>query len=171
MVKLRIKKEGFTLIEILAIIIVLTVISSIVIPNVFGMIRNARQKSYETLINDIEGSGRVYTSQYRNDVENSLLSLNYYTITLSDLKREGLLKTPVIDPRTDEVISLTKKLIVTLAEDNTLSICFEDRGCFIPTLLYNKLTENVVSGEIQGLHHDITNNYHYYKGANLNNWA
>lgn len=131
------KRRGFTLVELLAVMIILVVLSTIVIPSVYSMIKSSKDKSYEILISSFEENTRLYASRYREEVENNLDLYDSYIITLNDLKEDNLLKTPVIDPRTDEIIGLDKTIIITKEDDNTLSFCFEDRGCSIPVNSYS----------------------------------
>ena len=50
------KKKGFTLIELLAVLVVLAILALITIPLVIGIIKNAKEKSYER---SIEAYGRA----------------------------------------------------------------------------------------------------------------
>jgi type II secretory pathway pseudopilin PulG len=170
---IQLKQKGFTLIELLAIIVILTVIATVVMPSVFTMIRKAKDNSYKVIMDSFEESAKLYVTRHRDTVENDLDLYNYYTLALSDLKSDGLLtKANLVDPRNNENIDLAKKIIVTREADMSLTICFEDRGCFIPTLLTNELTKegNVVSETTEGLHYDATNDYYFYMGSNPKNW-
>ena len=165
-------KKGFTLIEILAVIVILSILATIIIPSVFTMLNRAKEDAYKILMDNFEQNTRLYINKHIDEVEENLDLYSYYTITLNDLKGENLLKTPVTDPRNDELIDLSKKVIITRESDKSLSICYEDRGCYIPTLLVNELTklENIVSGNVEGLHRDTLNDFYYYRGANPKNW-
>lgn len=165
-------KKGFTLVELLAVIVILGILTAIVVPSIYTMIRNAKIKSYNVLVDSFEENARLYVSRHRDEVENSLDTYNYFSLTLNDLKADNLLKTPISDPRTDEVIDLSKKIIITRETDNTLDVCYEDKGCYIPTLLSNELTKegNIVTGTTEGLHYDSSKDAYYFVGSNPSNW-
>ncbi|MFA5409286.1 MAG: immunoglobulin-like domain-containing protein, partial [Bacilli bacterium] len=166
-------KKGFTLIELLAVIVILVILSSIVIPSSFSMIKKAKTNSYNILVYSFEENARLYATRHREETENSLDANNYFTITLADLKEDGLLKTPITNPVTNEQINLTKKIFITRESDKTLIVCYEDNACYVPILLYNKITDasNVVSGTTPGLHYNSTTSTYYYRGLNPNNWV
>ena len=165
-------KKGFTLVELLAVIVILVILSALVVPSVFKMVRNAKENSYEVLIDSFENNARLYVSRHRDEIEAHLDTYNYYSLTLEDLKDENLLKLPVTDPRTDEDIDLDKKIFIVRETDKTLSICYEDRECYAPIFLVDKITDskNVVSGNTEGLHFNSSTNTYYYRGGNPNNW-
>jgi prepilin-type N-terminal cleavage/methylation domain-containing protein len=165
-------KKGFTLVELLAVIVILGILSTFLVPSIFKMVKNAKEKSYNVLIGSFEENARLFTSRHRDEIESYLDQYNYYSLTLNDLKSDNLLKTPIIDPRTDEEINLNNKIYVLRETDNTLSICYEERGCYAPIKLADKIIDpsTIVSGNIDGLHQDTSNNFYYYAGSNPYNW-
>jgi prepilin-type N-terminal cleavage/methylation domain-containing protein len=166
-------KKGFTLVELLAVIVILGILATFLVPSIFKMVRSARQNSYNVLMESFEENAKLYTSRHREEIENYLDQYNYYSFTLNDLKNDNLLKTPVTDPRTDEQIDLNKKIYIVRETDKTLSVCYEDRGCYAPIKLVDKVTDptNIATGSFEGLHQDATNNFYYYAGNNPNNWV
>jgi prepilin-type N-terminal cleavage/methylation domain-containing protein len=70
-------KKGFTLVEVLAVIVILGILSSFVVPSVFKMIKNAKENSFNTLIDSIEENAKLYVSRHRDEVENYLDSSNF----------------------------------------------------------------------------------------------
>jgi len=128
-------KRGFTLIEVLAIIIVLGILISITVPNVSKNIKNFKEKSYNLLIESLENGAQIYVSKNRKFIQGELDKEGIYILTLEDLKKLNLIKKAIIDPRTNKLISLKKKVYVMYDFDLSLIYCFEDRDCpdpFIP---------------------------------------
>ena len=90
-------KKGFTLVELLGVIIILGVIALITFPLVNNSIKNSKEKALEQIIYNIE------TAAYEYSIKNQLLfSPVYNKIELSTLTSAGILKENIINPITDE---------------------------------------------------------------------
>lgn len=165
------KKKGFTLVEVLAVIIILNILLIIGVIGTFSIIKKEKENSYKTLITSVLNSTKLYISD-NNNIEEELDLNGYYIITLNDLVSNKIIKGKLIDPRTDEQIALTKKIVITKKNDLSLNICYEDVDCYVPELLVNKLEQGIViNGE--GLYQELDNNNNqvsYYKGSNPNNY-
>ena len=112
--------KGFTLIELIATIVILAVVLSITGYAITGIISSARQKNYELLITDIKSAAELY---YQECTYMSTASLNKHVcndgtvrnITLGELVIYGYLTSNdstesensmrVINPNTEEDIS------------------------------------------------------------------
>ena len=128
------KTKAFTLIEILVVLVIIGILSVIVIPDIYKVINKTKINSYNNLINLIEGSAKLYVSQNKDEIKDIILNEGRYIITLEQLVDNNLLKTPIIDPRTDEEISLDKRILVkrrSLKNENVFSYCYEDKDCFV----------------------------------------
>lgn len=82
--------KGFTLIEILAVIVLLVIIMVIAAPNITKQI-NRKEKEEQNLLNEkIENASILYVSKYYLD---DILSPSFNTIsfTLKDLQEDGLI--------------------------------------------------------------------------------
>ncbi|MGI6329957.1 MAG: prepilin-type N-terminal cleavage/methylation domain-containing protein [Bacilli bacterium] len=128
------RKQGFTLIELLTVIIVLIIIVSIAVPNIMKVVNNSKERSYQLLIESIESSAQLYVSKDRKTVTNYLKEHegDSFKITLKDLVGDGLLKDKIINPRNNEVISLTKSVLVMYSDKGSLLYCYEDKECPLP---------------------------------------
>jgi len=125
-------KKAFTLVEILAIIIILGIILAVVVPSTFSIIKRAKETSYKTLVKTFKNDTKLYASKYPDAINEDLDNIGYYKVTLDDLNGDALLKTPVVDPRTDTSINLAKYIVITRNSDYSLTYCYEDEGCDIP---------------------------------------
>lgn len=81
------KKKGFTLIELIAVIILLAVIALIVYPSVVGFAKNAKEKAYEQQIATFISSAKRYTTEY-----NEVLDSTPVKITIDELIKKGYIK-------------------------------------------------------------------------------
>jgi type II secretory pathway pseudopilin PulG len=136
-------KQGFTLIEVLSIIIVLGILISIAIPNISKVVKYGKDKSYDLLVMTIEDSAKLHVSQDRRAVQDVIKDIGVHEITLAELIEAGKLKEGIIDPRTNEPIPTTKKVLVMYNEDMTLLYCYEDNNCpepYIPNFIAPVIT-------------------------------
>lgn len=69
------KKKGFTLVELLAVIAILAILVIIALPNVMGMFNQAKQNSFTTEIKEIYKQAQ---QQWISDSMLSTSSINYY---------------------------------------------------------------------------------------------
>ena len=93
------RTNSFTLVELLAVIIILGVIALIVFPVVDNSIKTSKEKSLEITIDNIEQAA------YNYSVENDLGQPNVedkMAIMVSKMQQEGFLETGIINPVTDE---------------------------------------------------------------------
>ena len=88
------KNKGFTLVEIIGVIVLLVAIAFIVYPSVINVINNSRDKAYQSQVNTIIKSARTYVME-----KYSGMSKNY-KIVVRNIKDYGLLSyNDIIDPR------------------------------------------------------------------------
>lgn len=118
------KKNGFTLVELLAVIVILAILLTVAIPNVIGITQRVKEKMYCSKVSDIESAAKLYGQDYIDEVESNgnTMTIHVYTLIENNLyKKESddcILnsndKYCVSDPRDDskmddKTITLTKK--------------------------------------------------------------
>ena len=94
------KKKGFTLVELLAVIVILSLILVIAVPSVNRYIKQSKEKAYNTQISTIIEAAQAYAS-----ANSSLLPSKeefVVKITLGQLKSAGLIKEEVKNPNEDK---------------------------------------------------------------------
>ncbi len=96
-------KKGFTLIELMAVIIILGIIAIIIVPNIERGIERYRQNSYETQIRTIKMAANNFSID--NIHINSLGEGEFVYITLNQLKLSGYLDGDIVNPITNENFS------------------------------------------------------------------
>ena len=89
------KKNGFTLVELLAIIAVLTAIMLLVLPKFSSSVNDRKQKEYNKLIKTIENAGKVFHTY--NQGKNK--------VSINELVKEDLLTSGIKSPIDDTLIS------------------------------------------------------------------
>ena len=89
--------NAFTLVELLAVIVILAVIALIATPIVKKSITNSKNQALKETINSIERA--AYNYGYQNDIG---YSTEYKKLTLDELINKGFLKGDIINPVTNE---------------------------------------------------------------------
>ena len=94
------KKKGFTLVELLAVIVILSLILVIAVPSVNRYIKQSKEKAYNTQTSTIIEAAQAYAS-----ANSGLLPRKeefVVKITLGQLKSSGLIKEEVKNPNDDK---------------------------------------------------------------------
>lgn len=91
-------KKGFTLAELLGVIILLAAISLVVVPLVSSSMKGARENLYNEQIRSIESSLASWMSINQRPAEGETI-----TLSLSQLKEAGLVDLDITNPLTDEL--------------------------------------------------------------------
>lgn len=103
-------KKGFTLVELLAVIILLVVIFILIVPGVNNIINNGREVTYDFQINKILNASYDWSLKNASKLPDKDKTI---FITLAHLKKAGLIDSSLINPNTknefenDLVISIS----------------------------------------------------------------
>ena len=65
----KMKKKGFTLVELLAVIILLGLLTFVVMPSVIGFIKEAKEKSYQQQLSNLKESAIRYVSDHTDIID------------------------------------------------------------------------------------------------------
>ena len=94
------KKKGFTLVELLAVIIILSLVLVIAVPSVNKYIKQSKEKAYDAQISTIIEAAQAYASTNPELLPNrENISVK---VTLGQLKSSGLIKEEVKNPNDDK---------------------------------------------------------------------
>lgn len=110
------KKNAFTLIELLAVIIILGVIIAIVVPAVINTIKDSKERAYQTNVEAIKSATESYMNMSFENYKQQLVNPGYITISINTLIDEGFLKTDIRNPKTGE--SFVGSVKVTKVSEN-----------------------------------------------------
>ena len=91
------KRNGFTLVELLAVIVVLGVILIIAVPSVNKYLKNSKESAYEIQISTMIEAVETYANTYRKVLPQN--NGEQIRITLGQLKAEGLINNDVTNPK------------------------------------------------------------------------
>ena len=105
-------KKGFTLMEMIAVIGILALMTLIILPNLLNQVNNKKEELSSTMKKMIYSA----TDLYLNDNVESYPKIagNNYCIKLQELVNSNYLKTPLNDVETGGTIDLNQKRSVTV---------------------------------------------------------
>lgn len=118
--------KGFTLVELLTVIIILGVLAIITVPMVMGNVDESKRISYEKLIKNIEQTTQIYIRNNKDNIPGIKTVDNVTSITLQDLVDKEGLKKPVIDPITEKTVSLTTPITIVVKERGKYDVEIND---------------------------------------------
>lgn len=111
---MKLNNKGFTLVEVLAVVVILSVLVAIMVPSVNQLINKNKENNYEQLENSIIQSAKIY------------LSDNRYNI---NIERICTSSTEEINVSSINGVEINNKLpIKLLVEGNDLSTTTDDAG-------------------------------------------
>ena len=170
-------KKGFTLVELLAVLVILAVVSMLVFPNVVKIIADSKEKLYQSQMRDIESVGKNFAMDHTELLDANHINPTY--VTVDALKYSGYLEIDKIsNPKTGEEMNGCVKIDynetnnqyhynyengLQKKEQNILLSAYE-------TILKNY--ENLISiigGTTDGLY-EIDDEY-IFRGSNPNNYV
>lgn len=99
------KKNGFTLVELLAIIAILSIIVTIVVYSVRGIFDNSKKKSFQTTINNIQTTAGDYVLENFDKInwkDGEDGDYQYQCITVQNLIDSGYFKNDILESMVDE---------------------------------------------------------------------
>lgn len=65
---MKLNKKGFTLIEMLAVVVILAILMAIMIPSVNHLIKQNQENNFKSLKNGILNSAKTYVSDFRYEI-------------------------------------------------------------------------------------------------------
>ena len=151
------KKLGFTLIEVIAVIVVLALILLITVPNILSTTDRQKEKQWKTIEQSILDAAEQFVTMNRDNPEwGDFIDLkiydsehpdnNYIDIPLKLLLEEGVLKKPIIDPRTGEEIDYNGTVRVEIVgEGKPLVYTYPGGDKIAEKTIYGKTIPSVVT--------------------------
>ena len=109
-------KKAFTLVEILAVIIILGVLSLVIFPSIVDKMKQTEKEVSDAMKKVIYSAAASHTSE--NGSGYIIKNGNIYCITLRDLVKDNYLKSPVIDPATSSELPLSTKIEIKIENGN-----------------------------------------------------
>ena len=118
------KKNAFTLIELLASICIVGVLSTIIITVALKRIQEAKEQSYKTLITSIEQAAKDYVMNNENDISTYKL-YDWTNITIETLISKNYFTQSLINPLTNKSLSIKDIVYVTRSNTGNVTATYD----------------------------------------------
>lgn len=105
MVFMKVKKYGFTLVEMLSVIALLAALALIAIPNIDKLLKSSKAELYTNQVNLIKTGAKLWATDSDNQKMLSENEVWPYVITLYDLQNGKFIDSDIVDPKTDQKFS------------------------------------------------------------------
>ncbi len=74
--------DGFTLVELLAVVVIVGVVALIAVPTVIGNIEESRKRLYDTQVQNIELAAKKWAIEYRKELDSEYLNATYVSVQM-----------------------------------------------------------------------------------------
>ena len=119
-------KKGFTLIEMLAVVILLGLLALIGTMSVTNILKDNREKAYQIQLDGIINSAKIWASKNMKLLPNN--DNESISLTLLDLKKAGLVVEDLTNPKTETLFPNDLAIAITKDNNSYKYQIFEDSG-------------------------------------------
>ncbi len=157
---MTLKNKAFTLVELLAVIIILGIILALAVPRVISIIDKYKEKAYEIQKKNIVTAAKEYSLLHSGEIE---WKNNIAYIRLGDLQAKGLLPNEVKNSKGGTFNP--EEIVLSLIKDDNGLIKYHE-GEYILSLA--SIIQNDIDTEEKNI--GSSNQAWFYVGADPNNW-
>lgn len=119
-------KKGFTIMEVLCVIIIMTILLAIAFPIVLTSYNRQKINQWDNQVVLIENAAKNYVREYRDLLPEIEYEDSSTFIELNDLVEAGLLTWPITDTRDNAKVDIYSKVKVTLTSDREYIYEYQD---------------------------------------------
>lgn len=127
-------KKGFSLLEMLAVIVAITIITLLVVPNILNMVNNKRSDISDTAKQMVYDATELYVKENSSSYPTTANAV--YCIKLETLVNNGKLTAPVKDLKKDKEIPLNYYVKTTINGHSQYEYELVDNTHCTPTIAY-----------------------------------
>lgn len=158
------KKDGFTLVELLAVIVIIGITYLIIFPSVTSFIDKSKEKSYNIQVDLIKKASKKWVADNTDELlKNDPYHLNNINLTLTTLKKEGYLQEMFIENPKNKKIMTGCVVVSYQSNKNQYEYTYEDGK---DTYSKNDTKENKRAEEMAGCDEKEGYVYTYLKNSN-----
>lgn len=118
------KKNAFTLVELLAVLIILMLLITISIPLVSNVMKKSREKATETVIKNIEVAAKKYVTDNIRDMD-ELNRFGFMNVSIKTLVENKYIQANLKNPNTKETLFIDDDVYVTLDYNSKLEVTYD----------------------------------------------
>ena len=116
-------QKGFTLVELLAILVVLGIITIIAVPNVIKTNQKSVENDYNEFKKTVENAAEIYVETHPDIKEK--IGTDGFQISIIDLKEAGLINENLINPKNNNG-NIENAIVIVKREEDTLIYTFKE---------------------------------------------
>ena len=155
------KKNGFTMVELIAIVVIMASMLLIILPAINNTIKNSEEKKKQESLNNIYMAAENYLMANYDDYKvDNVGDITYVYIT--DLISNNYMNIDTLNPNNDSTFSNKDAVKITRNEDGT----FNYELVYLKTLIENLLEQYSPDNTTGLLRDSVNENLYYYKGTN-----
>ncbi len=122
-------KKGFTLVEVLGVLVILAIILTITVPIVINNVNNTKEKVWQQTVEHIKEGTNLYLREYKKDFPELNVVDSIITVSLSEIIDNGFIKSPIVNPVLNQNVSEETIINIQVISINNYEIT-------IPTFIY-----------------------------------
>ena len=122
-------KKGFTLVELLAILVILGVITLVAVPSIITSNKKSKDQEYVKFKKTIENAAEVYVETHLDDDGVQKLKNNGtpFSISINDLIATGLISGRMTNPKTEKImVNESEKTVLAKKEGNEIEYTYQE---------------------------------------------
>lgn len=110
-------RNGFTLIEMLAVITILGIATLVLAPSILNLLKKSENDKYENYLEDLYLAAESYAQMHIEDIPDLSNPGGTYTVPVKVLRDENFVKRNLINPKTNQNTLDTDGIKITVEED------------------------------------------------------
>ncbi|MBS7020823.1 MAG: type II secretion system protein [Firmicutes bacterium] len=132
MKKIKIKKHGFTLVELIGVVAILAIILLVSLPAISGMLKNSGEQKYQQTLKDLYLATEQYVWNFREYYPQLERVGGEATVSLQTLRKAGYVKERLENPKTGKYFLNTDYILVRVKGDRTREYIFNGGDGQVP---------------------------------------
>ena len=119
--------KGFTLIEIMGIVLILTAIFLVSFPLISNWLKDDNDKQYKTMVDNLCLAGQTYMIMNIDDFDDRIVTGNTITIKVEELIMYGNIDKNTTNPKTKNTIE-DDEIIYTVLNDRSFDCVYKEKN-------------------------------------------